>query len=56
MSRPTNDSTPTRAGITVLLPPSWLSSLPAAGADGFYKIILLMILAILLLHGYPGAV
>lgn len=46
---------PARAGITILLPPTWPGGLPAVGSDGFRRLVILLVLAVILMHGYPGA-
>lgn len=46
---------PAWAGITILLPPTWLGGLPAVGSDGFRRLVIVLVLAVLVMHGYPGA-
>lgn len=46
---------PARSGITILLPPTWVGGLLGDDADGFRRVLILLIFVVLVLHGYPGA-
>lgn len=48
-------SKPATAGITILIPPTWVGWLLGGEADRFRRLVILGVLAVMLFHGYPGA-